>query len=285
MKKIYLFVILCSGLKFGFSQAPDSQGKLNQTQNVGGKKTVEVQAQTSKAQSQTTQQNPFGLEEGSPQYENQKKAWIENNHRAYENLNNSGYQHPSQSSNAEGQSTTALEQAHIKEKNEWIKNNAEAYRSSGGNPDAVLNPSDPNTAFLEKTAEPNLSAFEAIETFQLIKAEAVPTPESKATPKELEAETQNIQKDFPAQSIKFQVGKGGAIRLFGNGKMDLRGIETREGKKVNWYFENKECETCSKTLSLILMEESAGKKIYVMQSEDGSTTFAYRLTFTTITHK
>ena len=63
------------------------------------------------------------------------------------------------------------------------------------------------------------------------------------------------------------------------GVIDVRATEKRNDNKVEWFFENKECVTCSKILYLDIEQETDTLLTYVMQSEDENAPFAYRLAF------
>mgnify|MGYP007080334548 CR=1 FL=1 len=93
------------------------------------------------------------------------------------------------------------------------------------------------------------------------------------------AETESIQKSFPLDKTELQLGANRQIQLFQADKMDLRGVEKRNGAAIEWLFENKECESCAKTLFLDLERETASELIYLQKGEDQDAKFSYRFTF------
>lgn len=179
----------------------------------------------------------------------------------------------------------ADEKAHIEAKNNWIKTHPEEYRKAGGNPEAVLEMLYPKeTAKIEKP-KVVLPPFDAQRKYKLMVYEAVAAENQKVSPAQLKAETENItQKDFIGTGTELQVNiNNNQIRLYQPEKIDLRATEKRNGNKVEWFFENKECASCSKTLYLTIEQESDQAVSYIMQSEDEGDIFAYRLSFQLIT--
>lgn len=170
----------------------------------------------------------------------------------------------------------------IKSKNEWIKNHPEEYRSLGGHPEVLRNQQNEAEHVPVKTEA--LPAFDAVKTYQLVELRAIPVAGYAVSDEDIAAETESIKKSFPLNKTEFQLGANQQIRLFQANTMDLRGVEKRTGSVIEWYFENKECETCSKTLFLDLKLETTSQLIYLQKGEDQDAKFSYQFTFS-ITNK
>lgn len=179
----------------------------------------------------------------------------------------------------------ADEAAHIKSKSEWIKQHPEQYRQMGGNPEVILSPqTNKNQQEDAKISAVNMPPFEAIKKYKLILYEAVAAPDLTVNKQQIEAENENLRKKgFIGYDTELHIRGNHEIRLYETNKMDLRAIETRANGKVTWFFENKECETCSKNLYLTIEEETNETITYIMQSEDDNSLFAYRMSFHVIT--
>jgi hypothetical protein len=174
----------------------------------------------------------------------------------------------------------ADEKTHIEAKNKWIAEHPDEYKKMGGDPNAVLQTeSNTTTTQAAKPQAKKLPEFKAQKTYQLISAEAVLVAGQKASPDEIKQETENLQEEFISNNTELQISDNN-IRLFTKGSRDLRAIEKRnQHNKVEWFFENRECETCSKTLYLSIENETESTLTYLMQSEDQNALFNYRLSF------
>ncbi len=169
----------------------------------------------------------------------------------------------------------ADEKAHMIAKNKWIKDNPEAYRNAGGDPaDANIKTEE----VLDRTPAA-LPFFNSNASYFLANVEAIPSEESDATLAELKNETENIKIDFPVKKTKLRFGEAGKISIITGPNRDIRGVETVMGKTAIWDFKNDNCESCSKKFEL-LRTTSGNQIVYVMQSEDEGSPFAYRLSFT-----
>lgn len=169
------------------------------------------------------------------------------------------------------------EKAYLAAKTRWIQENPEEYRKMGGDVESVLK--SPNEPIAKATAFKEGPAFKSQYSYTLKKAEAVPAAGSKASASDLAQETIGLQKEFPANATQLQVNAQGGIRILIAGKTDLRGVETKVGKNVEWSFKNESCEACSKVLKLTIEETSAEGITYLMQSEDEGAAMAYKFTF------
>jgi hypothetical protein len=183
-----------------------------------------------------------------------------------------GYVDPPATGNAQ-----ADEEAHIKAKTQWIKDNPEAYRQAGGDPESVLKPAETveNTAPIFKEGP----AFANKHSFSLAKVEAVAIVGAAPTKAALDQETLGLQKEFPTASTQFQLDGKGNIRILVPGRADLRGQEQRNGQDIVWTFKSSTCETCSKVLHLKLEAGSPGQLVYLMDAEDSEADMAYRFVF------
>jgi hypothetical protein len=126
-----------------------------------------------------------------------------------------------------------------------------------------------------------LPAFKATGVWKLENLEAVSIGENGVSSTVLAEETANVRKDFPLQLTKLEKGANGAVRISGREGMDLRAVEALEGNHAEWLFTREGCPSCTKTI-LLSVKESAGKLIYVMESEDAESPFAYKFTFSPI---
>lgn len=176
----------------------------------------------------------------------------------------------------------ADQKANIEAKNKWIKENPEAYRAMGGNPDEVLHPA--KEVGPEKAVAPVYPAFSANEYWQLVSLEAVPVSGMEVSPEQLAAETKYAQQDFPLKTTQLQKGEKGKIRIIADKGKEFRATEALNGSQAEWLFVKEGCASCTKTLFLSVKKE-AGKLIYNMNSEDEGAKVFYRFTFTpTTTH-
>jgi hypothetical protein len=262
-----------------------------------------------KEQQLSTTAEPFAdfpkyTDTGNPQQDNQKytaakQAWIAANPALHEKMNAQNESVPQNNITPTTQTqnhdkvdsarhypivpTTGNvavdEKAHIEAKNNWIKTHPEEYRQAGGNPEELNNDKATN-----ETTTPNkpvfvLPTFNAQKTYQLIKAEAVPVAGQKKTTAEIAEETEKLKEDFPENKTQLQIGANNQVRIYASGVIDVRATEKRNDNKVEWFFENKECATCSKILYLDIEQETDTLLTYVMQSEDENALYAYRLAF------
>lgn len=163
-------------------------------------------------------------------------------------------------------------------KEKWISEHKEEYAAltnTSQDANVPIN-SDLNTQSNTPTE------FVAIKSFQLVKVEAVAAEGMNPTKDELIDETENIKIDLPENSTILEIGEGQQLRLFVEGRLDLRAVEIRIGNNLEWFFENRKCETCSKSLYLAIENETNDSHIYIMKSEDESAIFSYRLVFNAI---
>lgn len=178
----------------------------------------------------------------------------------------------------------ADEAAHIKAKNEWIKNYPQEYQKMGGNPnDASGIPNNEQAIAPPKVASIVLPPFEAQKKYKLIRYEVLAANGSQPTDAQIEEETQKLENDFIGYGTELQIADNHQIRLYEPNKLDLRAIETINDKDITWFFDNKECETCAKTIYLTIEKQSDTIISYIMQSEDEGALFAYRISFQLIT--
>lgn len=162
-------------------------------------------------------------------------------------------------------------------KEKWIKDHPEEYRKQGGNPEEVLAPKKEVVA--EKPAA--LPSFSAQRSYQLVALEAIPRNGHQSSAGELSAETAKARTDFPINQTRLEKGSNGQVRLVGKENMELRAVESVDGNHAEWLFTREGCPSCTKTITLAVREEG-GKLIYIMDSEDADSPFAYRFTFSPI---
>lgn len=162
-------------------------------------------------------------------------------------------------------------------KQKWIKEHPEEYRKQGGNPDEVLAPKAETT--VEKPAA--LPAFTSVRAYQLVSLDAIVNGDQAVSSSALSEETSKARTDFPLNKTRLEKGANGQVRLYGKENMDLRAVESMDGTHAEWLFTREGCPSCTKTITLSVKEEG-GKLIYVMDSEDAESPFAYRFTFTPI---
>jgi hypothetical protein len=262
-----------------------------------------------KEQQLSTTAEPFAdfpkyTDTGNPEQDNKKytaakQAWIAANPTVYEKMNEQSKPTPqnniapiTQTQNQDKVDSAPHypivpttgnvavdEKAHIEAKNNWIKTHPEEYRQAGGNPEELNNNKATNETATPTKPVVVLPTFNTQKTYQLIKAEAVPVTGQKLTVVEIAEETEKLKEDFPENRTQLQIGANNQIRLFALGVIDVRATEKRNDNKVEWFFENKECVTCSKILYLDIEQETDTLLTYVMQSEDENAPFAYRLAF------
>ncbi len=165
---------------------------------------------------------------------------------------------------------------HTKAKTEWIKNNPEAYRAMGGNPDEVLKANQPEPVKEQRT----LPAFAAQKTYALVDVRAIAAEGWQVSENELAKETQLMQQKYPYQVSKIQFGQDDALRWLPTGEVDLRGKEIKmQNNAINWFFE-KRCETCNdKIFYLQLLKNQGSDLVYKMQSDDAGSKFDYQFTY------
>lgn len=239
------------------------------------------------------------LQQDNQKYTAAKQAWIVANPVAYEKINNQSESAPqnniapaTQTQNQDKVDSAPHypivpitgnvavdEKAHIEAKNNWIKTHPEEYRQAGGKPEELNNNKTTNETVTPSKPVFVLPTFNAQKAYQLIKTEAVLVAGQKKTAAEIAEETEKLKEDFPENRTQLQIGANNQIRIYALGVIDVRATEKRNDNKVEWFFENKECATCSKTLYLDIEEETATLLTYVMQSEDENAPFAYRLAF------
>lgn len=171
------------------------------------------------------------------------------------------------------------EKAYLAEKTRWIQENPEEYRKMGGDPNIVIAPKKVQPIEDESVALPD---FQGIESYQLVSFVAV----KKGAKGTSQAETLNGQagtkSDWVDAKMKLQFGVAPAIRLYADGRFDYRAVMTKNGTAVEWFFEDKECNSCSKTIFLQELSNTGGKIIYEMEDEDEASEMAFRLTFNKI---
>ncbi len=173
------------------------------------------------------------------------------------------------------------EKAHIDAKTKWIKENPEAYRKAGGDPEAVLRTAEPKAV---ASPAPTHKSFDALKTYQLVEVVAVASSGSKASPAELKGETASLQKEFLTTPTILQYGLGDRIKLSIGAKSDLRGVQTRKADQLTWEFSDPDCEVCAKRLMLRVVSENAQSMTLDMSSEDENAPFVYRFAFKITNH-
>jgi hypothetical protein len=156
----------------------------------------------------------------------------------------------------------------------WIKEHPDEYKTLTIESNTVTKK---NTQ--EVIEDHILVPFNTIRSYQLIKAEAIAATGTIPTNDELKAETENIKIDFPEKLTWLNIGVQNQIQWVVEKKMDMRGVEKRNSNSIEWFFENKECPSCSKTWYLSIESESDATLIYQLLSEDEHALFSYRLEF------
>jgi hypothetical protein len=93
------------------------------------------------------------------------------------------------------------------------------------------------------------------------------------------------QAEIDAYRDKLDMGYIGKLLEFGaSGEISYAGHEGTETRASNgtdavWDFPVANCASCSKTLQMVILSESATGIVYVMQDEDGNQKFRPKLTF------
>ena len=93
------------------------------------------------------------------------------------------------------------------------------------------------------------------------------------------------QAEIAAYASKLDLGYIGKLLEFGaSGEISYAGHEGTETRASNgtdavWDFPVLNCASCSKTLQMVILSESATGIVYVMQDEDGNAKFRPKLTF------
>ena len=164
-------------------------------------------------------------------------------------------------------------------KMDWIRNNPEEYRKMGGDPDAVLKADQVKK---EKTPKPQLEKipFDVEHSFVLQNISIVPVEDHILEADEAKEILDIVEQDYQVGKTFLQFDQNKGIRLTDHETMNIVGREKRyENDVIEWFFDNKDCQSCSKTILLNLEKESNNQLIYLMKSEDEKDHFSYRLTF------
>jgi hypothetical protein len=167
----------------------------------------------------------------------------------------------------------------IKAKKDWIQNHPEEYRAMGGDPEAVLAKDQQKE---EAAQKPKFEAipFDVERSFVLQNISIVPDTDYVPKNGEVQEQLNTIQEDYKIGATLLQFDANQGIRLTDHEAMNIVGQEQRhEDKQVEWFFDNKECPSCAKTIVLTLEQESSDRLVYLMRSEDEQHPFACRLTF------
>ena len=209
-----------------------------------------------------------------------KAAWIAAYPEAYKTLLSESAASTNSHAEVSTDELAKNEQKHISEKNKWVAANPEEYRKMGGNPEEVLNTLQPKYVNgLEKIITA-LPISTPIKEYILIGYEAVSADNQKPTTEQIAAQTASLKKIFFVDKTKLQIGYNNQIRLYDASQNDLRAIEKRlADNRVEWFFENKECQQCSKILHLRIEKEDDTTITYIFEDEDEVSLFAYRLSF------
>lgn len=175
----------------------------------------------------------------------------------------------------------ADEKAHIAAKNQWIKDDPAAYRALGGDPESVLKvvPEKNYDSEISPSTEKKLPAFKATSSFRFVSIEVVPLPKENVSREELKLMESQVNSDFLDENTFLEYGENNSVRIFSANGKDHRATETRKGNNLEWFFENKACESCSKTLNLQLAEESPKHRVVIMMDEDEGSKVAYKISF------
>lgn len=164
-------------------------------------------------------------------------------------------------------------------KSDWIKNNPEEYRSMGGNPDLII--SESIVLEVGSLKEPlKIIPFDVEKSFVLKQISVVPILDYVPQSGEVQTLLSSIEKDYIIGKMRLQFDANEGIRLIDNEKMNIVGQQKRfENNAIEWFFDNKDCPQCAKSIILTLEQESASQLVYMMKSEDESSNFTYRFTF------
>lgn len=168
-------------------------------------------------------------------------------------------------------------EANIQAKMKWIQQYPEEYKEMGGNPEEIKGDITTVNSTMETIPTNSLTKFNAVKRYYLEFAEALPL-KTEIAPFKTSQETQLLKEDFPERTTLLEFGENNSIRLSGQ-LIDFRAVEKKSGLEVEWYNENTECLTCSKTLYLTIESELANQITYLLKSEDENADFIYRLTF------
>lgn len=168
-------------------------------------------------------------------------------------------------------------EADIQAKMKWIQQYPEEYKEMGGNPEEIKGDITTVNSTMETIPTNSLTKFNAVKRYYLEFAEALPL-KTEIAPFKTSQETQLLKEDFPERTTLLEFGENNSIRLSGQ-LIDFRAVEKKSGLEVEWYNENTECLTCSKTLYLTIESELANQITYLLKSEDENADFIYRLTF------
>lgn len=167
----------------------------------------------------------------------------------------------------------------INSKKDWIRNHPEEYRAMGGNPEAVLKSSEQLDKEIPRFKYEEIP-FDVKKSFVLKTVSIVPEADYIPKAGEVQEQLLSIEKDYKVGATLLQFDENHGVRLTDHLDMNIVGQEQRhEGDVIEWFFDNKDCPSCAKTIVLKLEQESADQITYLMKSEDEGLPFAYRFHF------
>jgi hypothetical protein len=167
---------------------------------------------------------------------------------------------------------------HTKSKTDWIKNNPEAYRTAGGNPNEVLQNANPNPT--KNATKIELPIFNAEKTYALINVKAVAAASHQVSDAELAKETELAKEKMNVGTSKLSFDAQNNLRWWISERVDRIGQELKKSNlEVEWIFKTQQCENCQKIYYLKTLTSSANTITYQMKNEDGNSKFDYQFIY------